>query len=152
MLESTNPQEGADRPGLGRDIGRPSNNNAPLADREVPLPGAELGSTPAAVHAWLDGEASEADARLADAKQVALWNRITDETTTRRRMTTPAHLQASIMNALPSATPSLATSAATVVAAPVAAATGMIALSPVTAALAAAGLLAAGFLLARLFG
>jgi hypothetical protein len=150
MLEPRNPQEGADRPGLGRDAGRPT-NNAPLADREVPLPGAELGSTPVAVHAWLDGEASEADARLADAKQVALWNRITEETTARRRMTTPAHVQANIMNALPVATPSLAASVSAS-AAPVAAATGMIALSPITAVLAATGLVAAGFLLARLLG
>lgn len=150
MLEPRNPQEGTDRPGLGRDAGHPI-NNAPLADREVPLPGAELGGTPVAVHAWLDGEASEADARLADAKQVALWNRIAEETTVRRRMTTPTHVHANIMNALPAAAPSLATSVSATVA-PAAAATGMIALSPVTAALAAAGLLAAGFLLARLFG
>jgi hypothetical protein len=149
MLESLNPQEGADRPSLGRDAGRPD-NVAPLADREVPLPGAELGSTPAAVHAWLDGEATESEARLADAKQVALWNRIETETSARRRMVTPAHVQASIMNALPAATPTLAKSVSAV-AAPAAAATGMIALSPMTAVLAAAGLVAAGFLLARMF-
>lgn len=149
MLEPRNPQEGADRPSLGRDAGRPT-NEAPLADREVPLPGAELGGTPVAVHAWLDGEASEADARLADAKQVALWNRIAEETSSRRRMTTPTHVHANIMNALPAATPSLATTVSA--AAPVAAATGLIALSPVTAILAAAGLIAAGFLLARLVG
>jgi hypothetical protein len=150
MLEPRNPQEGADRPSLGRDAGRPT-NNAPLADREVPLPGAELGATPVAVHAWLDGEASEADARLADAKQVALWNRIAEETSARRRMATPTHVHANIMNALPAASPSLATSVSAA-AAPVVAATGMIALSPVTAILAAAGLIAAGFLLARLVG
>jgi len=150
MLEPRNPQEGPDRPSLGRDAGRPI-NDAPLADREVPLPGAELGGTPAAVHAWLDGDATEADARLADAKQVALWNRISEETSARRRMVTPAHVQANIMNALPTATPSLSTTVSAV-AAPVAAATGMIALSPITAVLSAAGLIAAGFLLARLFG
>jgi hypothetical protein len=150
MLEPRNSQDGADRPSLGRDADR-STNDAPLADREVPLPGAELGATPMAVQAWLDGEASEADARLADAKQVALWNRIADETSARRRVATPAHVHANIMNALPAATPSLATSVAKA-AAPVAAASGMIALSPVTAILAAAGLIAAGFLLARLVG
>jgi hypothetical protein len=150
MLEPRNPQESADHPSLGRDAGR-TTNNAPLADREVPLPGAELAGTPLAVHAWLDGEASEADARLADAKQVALWNRISEETSARRRMTTPAHVATNIISALPTATPSLA-STVSAVAAPVAAATGMIALSPVTAALAAAGLVAAGFLLARLVG
>lgn len=149
MLEPRNSHEGADRPGLGRDAER-AVNDAPLADREVPLPGAELGATPVTVHAWLDGEASEADARLADAKQVALWNRITEETSARRRMTTPTHLHANIMNALPAATPSLATSVSAATAP--AAATGLIALSPVSAVLAAAGLITAGFLIARLFG
>jgi hypothetical protein len=147
MLESQNPQEGADRSALGRDAGRPA-NGAPLADREVPLPGAEaFGTTPAAVHAWLDGEASEADARLADARQVALWSRIETETAQRRRMTTPAYVQQRIMDALPQATPSMATATAT--AATASQASGMIALSPVSAVLAAAGLIAAGFLLAR---
>jgi hypothetical protein len=147
MIEpQNNTQEGPDRPSLGRDRAA---DNAPLADREVPIPGAELGGTPAAVHAWLDGEGSEAEARLADARQVALWARIADETTARRRMVTPAHVQANIMNALPTAAPTKVVSAA---AAPVAVATGMIALSPVSAMLAAAGLIALGFLAARLFG
>ncbi len=146
MLESQNPQEGADRSVAGRDAGRPA-NGAPLADREVPLPGAEaFGTTPAAVHAWLDGEASEADARLADARQVALWSRIETETAQRRRMTTPAYVQQRIMDALPEAKPSMATSTVTAAATQ---SSGMIALSPVSAMLAAAGLIAAGFLLAR---
>jgi hypothetical protein len=149
MLEPRN-SEGADRPGLGRDAGRPA-DAPPLADREVPLPGAELGGTPAAVHAWLDGEATEADARAADARQVALWNRIADETSARRRMTTPAHVHANIMSALPAATPSLAT-AVSAAAAPVEAESGKVVLTPISAMLAAMGLIAAGFLLARLLG
>jgi hypothetical protein len=146
MIEPQNTQEGSDRPIPARDR---QVEPAPLADREVPIPGAELGATPAAIHAWLDGEGSEADARLADARQVALWNRIADETSARRRMVTPAHVQANIMNALPAAAPAKVVAAT---AAPIAAATGMIALSPVSAMLAAAGLLALGFLAARLFG
>lgn len=151
MLEPQNPQEGTDRPGLGRDAARPA-NGAPLADREVPLPGNEpFGTTPAAVHAWLDGEASEADARAADARQVALWNRIESETQGRRRMTTPAYVSQRIMDALPDARPSVAAVASTS-AATAASVDGRIALTPITAMLAAASLIAVGFLLARLMG
>jgi hypothetical protein len=146
MIEPQNTQDGSELPIRGRDRAA---DHAPLADREVPIPGAELGGTPAAVHAWLDGEGSEADARLADARQVALWSRIADETATRRRTLVPAHVQANIMNALPAAAPARAVSAQ---AAPVTAASGMIALSPTSALLAAAGLIALGFLAARLVG
>jgi len=153
MLDPQNPQEGTERPSLGRDAGRPA-NGAPLADREVPLPGNEaFGTTPAAVHAWLDGEASEADARAADARQVALWSRIETETATRRRMTTPSYVSQRIMDALPDARPSLATAAASTATASTAAASNEISrivFTPITALLAAASLIAAGFLLARL--
>lgn len=75
----------------------------PLADREVPLPGLAAADDPStlAIHQWLDGDMSEADARRADARQVALWNRIAVETDQRRRMVTPAYVAANIMNALP---------------------------------------------------
>jgi hypothetical protein len=155
MLESMNPQEGSDRPNLGRDTARPDANR-PLADREVPLPGAELGASPPAVHAWLDGEGTEGEARLADARQVALWSRINEETATRRRLTTPAHVSARIMDALPASAPALAAQTvartATAVAAPAAAATGLITLSPFAAIAAAVALLALGFLAARVLG
>jgi hypothetical protein len=149
MLEPQNPQEGTDRPGLGRDAGRPA-NGAPLADREVPLPGNEaFGTTPAAVHAWLDGEASEADARAADARQVALWSRIETETAARRRMTTPSYVSQRIMDALPDARPSVIAATASTAAASTTV-DGRIALTPVMAFFAAASLIAVGFLLARL--
>jgi hypothetical protein len=150
MLESQNPQEGAERANAGREAAR-SEQPPRLADREVPLPGAEIGATPVAVHAWLDGEGTEADARLADARQVALWTRIADETAVRRRMVTPAHVPARIMDALPAAAPSVMKSVGAV-AAPAAAATGLITLSPMTALLAAAGLIALGFVAARVLG
>lgn len=154
MLEPLNPNEGTDRPAQARDAARPV-DAAPLTDREVPLPGSEaLGGTPLAVHAWLDGDASEADARMADPRQVALWNRIAEETASRRRMTTPAYMQARIMDALPESRIATATAAATATTAPLVAPAvrtdERIALSPVTAAIAAAGLVAAGFLLGRL--
>lgn len=75
----------------------------PLADREVPLPGLAAAEDPTmvAIHQWLDGEGTEADARRADAKQVAMWSRISTDTDQRRRMTTPAHVAANIMAAIP---------------------------------------------------
>jgi hypothetical protein len=165
MLEPLNPQEGHDRPALGRE---PAGADAakPVADREVPLPGTELGATPAAVHAWLDGEGTEGDARLADPRQAALWSRIAEETAARRRLTTPAHVAAQIMQAIPAtapapaATASMATASAAsepvsarrATAATVAESAGGITLSPAAALAAAAGLIALGFLAARLLG
>ena len=75
----------------------------PLTDREVPLPGMAAADDPSAVaiHQWLDGELPEADARRFDSKQVDMWLQVAGETDRRRRMVTPSHLAASIMNALP---------------------------------------------------
>ena len=95
---------------LGRDLPKRENTsdsvNRPMMDREVPLPGMEASSDPAmlAIHQWLDGDLAEADARRADAKQVAMWNRVAVDTDQRRRMTTPTHVAANIMAALPAAT------------------------------------------------
>jgi hypothetical protein len=72
----------------------------PMADREVPLPGTPGGSA-LALHQWLDGDLSEGEARRADARQVEFWSRMTTETDRRRRMTTPSHVTAQIMAALP---------------------------------------------------
>jgi hypothetical protein len=92
---------------LGRELPKRDTNgeaaDRPLMDREVPLPGMAASNDPAvlAIHQWLDGDLSEADARRADAKQVALWSRISTETDQRRRMATPTHVAANIMAALP---------------------------------------------------
>jgi len=92
---------------LGRDLPKRESTgesaDRPLMDREVPLPGMEASNDPAvlAIHQWLDGDLSEADARRADARQVALWSRISTETDQRRRMATPTHVMANIMAALP---------------------------------------------------
>ncbi|BAH37517.1 MAG TPA: hypothetical protein DGD08_15195 [Gemmatimonas aurantiaca] len=86
--------------GLPRDIAPQADR--PLADREVPLPG--LGASTGGadvIHQWLDGEAAEADARRADARQVEFWKRVDQDTDRMRRMKTPAHVAASIMAALP---------------------------------------------------
>ena len=64
------------------------------ADREVPLTAEEL---PPAVHAYLDGD-KVADAALSGAeRELELWKRISAETGRRRRMMTPAHVQAQIL-------------------------------------------------------
>ena len=97
--------EAHDDRNLGQDL--PKRDAAPVADRpvadrEVPLPGTAAAGEPALViHQWLDGETSEAEARRADAKQVDLWKMISTETEQRRRMTTPAHVAANIMAAIP---------------------------------------------------
>ena len=86
----------------------------PLADREVALPGLVAADGPTLViHQWLDGETSEAEALRADAKQVDLWKMISTETEQRRRMTTPAHVAANIMAAIPEARTETKTATAT---------------------------------------
>jgi hypothetical protein len=77
-----------------------------MADREVPLPGTAAAAGPALmINQWLDGEASEADARRVDAKQVQLWNMIAAETEQRRRIMTPSLVTANIMAAIADARP-----------------------------------------------
>ena len=97
--------EAHDDRNLGQDL--PQRDAAPvvdrpMADREVALPGLLAADGPARViQQWLDGETSEAEALRADAKQVELWKMISTETEQRRRMTTPAHVAANIMAAIP---------------------------------------------------
>lgn len=91
---------GQDMP--ARDTAR--GTDRPMADREVPLPGtAAAAGTSLVIHQWLDGEASEAEARRADAGQVKMWNLVTAEADQRRRMTTPTYVAANIMAAIPAA-------------------------------------------------
>ena len=108
MFDDLNPS--ARRDGIGRTPGQqPPRDADALTDREVPLDSNTRLSS--AMHAWLDGDASESSLQLGDAtdKQVELWKRISAEATTRRQMTTPVHVQQRIMAALPDATPSAAT-------------------------------------------
>jgi hypothetical protein len=88
----------------GREQGGRDRKAAPLSDREVPL---SRRRTPAAVHAWLDGELSETEVRRSDTtRDVEFWTRINEQAEARRQMRTPTHLQAQIMAALPHAAPS----------------------------------------------
>lgn len=81
----------------------------PLADREVPL-GPPRTSIADAVHAWLDGDATESQARRTESsRDIDFWKRLDEDLAARRRLRTPAHLQAQIMNALPMHAPTLIT-------------------------------------------
>lgn len=53
------------------------------------------------VQQWLDGEATEADARRADARDTAMWAKLNTETERRGRMTTPAPVLDRLMAAIP---------------------------------------------------
>jgi hypothetical protein len=91
----------------GREDARRKGQEPPMSDREVPI---GRRRTPPAVHAWLDGETSEAEVRRGDTQRdVEFWSRIAEQSEARRQMRTPAHLQAQIMAALPKAAPALMT-------------------------------------------
>jgi hypothetical protein len=95
-------ERGAPRTGGGEERQRPP------ADREVPL-GRHAGLSPA-VHAWLDGELPEAAVRKGEtAKDVEFWQMIGQETAQIRRLRTPPHVEALIMEALPQTAPQLIT-------------------------------------------
>ena len=108
MFDDLNPR--ARRDGIGRTPGpqQPPRDADALTDREVPLENSARLS--GAMHAWLDGEASESSLLLSDAaeKQVELWKRISAETEKRRQMVTPVYVQQRIMAALPHAAPARA--------------------------------------------
>jgi hypothetical protein len=95
--------------GLSEAPRRKPDAKRPLSDREVPLgpPGTALADT---LHAWLDGEATESSARRGDsAREVDFWKRLDDDLVRRRRLRTPAGLEARIMAALPMHAPRLIT-------------------------------------------
>lgn len=95
--------------GNGRTRGRPGQPAHPLADREVPL-GPARTTIAESVHAWLDGEATESQARRGESgRDIDFWKRLDEDLAARRRLRTPAHLQARIMNALPMHAPTLIT-------------------------------------------
>ena len=104
MLDNLNPHNDGER-SSERAHRSPSPDARPMADREVPL---SRRTTPAAVHAWLDGELPESAVRRGDtARDVELWKRIEREASARREVRTPVHVQAAIMAALPQTAPAL---------------------------------------------
>lgn len=95
--------------GEGRKRKRPGQPERPLADREVPL-GPPRTSIAEAVHAWLDGDGTESQARRSESgRDVDFWKRLDEDLAARRRLRTPPHLHAQIMNALPMHAPTLIT-------------------------------------------
>ncbi len=91
---------------------RRSDKERPLADREVPLGQQEQDARVLApmVHAWLDGELPEAVVRKGETgRDVEFWKQINVEVDRRRRMRTPAYLEAQIMDALPQTAPAVIT-------------------------------------------
>lgn len=73
----------------------------PLADREVPLPGVSAADSAAdTVQMWLDGEATETEAREANDKAVEFWARVAKDTDTMRQVKAPTNFTASVMAAL----------------------------------------------------
>jgi hypothetical protein len=95
--------------GEGRKQDRSGQPDRPLADREVPL-GPPRSSIADSVHAWLDGEITESQARRGESgRDIEFWKRLDEDLAARRRLRTPAHLHAQIMNALPMHAPTLIT-------------------------------------------
>jgi hypothetical protein len=144
--ESQEGRNGRDLPHRDAAAGEAPLADRPMADREVPLPGTSGGSS-MALHGWLDGDLTEADARRADARQVEFWARLATETERRRRMTTPPHVAAQIMAALPDKQLTAAVSTRVVAATEPTAHSG---LSPTIAALIAAAMFAVGILVGKL--
>ena len=95
--------------GEGRKPDRARFPERPVADREVPL-GPPSTTISGAVHAWLDGETPERDARHGEwSRDVDFWKKMDADLARRRRMRTPAHLQAQIMAAIPLHAPQIIT-------------------------------------------
>ena len=71
------------------------------ADREVPLPAMTAADgQDNVVQLWLDGEATEADARRSNNSAVELWMRVQRDAGQMQQVKAPAHLAANIMAAL----------------------------------------------------
>jgi len=95
-----------------RPLRRSEKERTVAVDREVPLGHQENDSRvlAPAVHQWLDGELPEASVRKgATARDVEFWKNINVEVERRRRMHTPIHLEARIMEALPQSAPAIIT-------------------------------------------
>jgi len=122
---------------------RPVDRN--VSDREVPLEAHARADARETINKWLDGEVSEAAARRADERQVEFWAQVNVQAEQRRRMTTPAHVADAIMSALPEKNADRATMTTTH-------GDARLLLTPMSAAVAAAGFTALGVLIGRVIG
>jgi hypothetical protein len=99
----------SDATGESRKRDRSSRPERALSDREVPL-GPPSTTISKSVHAWLDGSTPERDARRGEwSKDVEFWKRMEDDLAGRRRMRTPAYLNAQIMESIPRHAPQVIT-------------------------------------------
>ena len=96
MVDHLNPEPGRERSRTPEPMPAAPDT---AADREVAV-GPLVGRPTEAVQQWLDGELPAAEARRANPREVQLWDRITEETERRRRMTTPAPLLENVMKAI----------------------------------------------------
>ena len=103
MLDDIHSESGLSRNGQKRP--RQADTERPLPDREVPLLQPAERRLSDAVHAWLDGELPESAVRKTDSKDVEFWKRLDDETSQRRHMRTPTHVQARIVASIPEGVP-----------------------------------------------
>lgn len=88
---------------------RPADDLGAVGDREVPLAPV---ATSDVINKWLDGEMPEPTNLRGDAaRSVEFWRRLGEETTERRQMVTPAHVQAQIMSEINKLTPARVTEA-----------------------------------------
>lgn len=73
----------------------------PVADREVPLPTGASSLLSLAVHAWLDGDLAESDVRRGELQRdIEFWKHIDQDAERLRRLRTPTHVEAKIMQAI----------------------------------------------------
>ncbi len=99
----------SDALGDSRKRDRSSKPERALSDREVPL-GPPSTTISTAVHAWLDGSTPERDVRRGEwSKDVEFWKRMENDLAGRRRMRTPAYLNAQIMESIPRHAPQMIT-------------------------------------------
>jgi hypothetical protein len=100
-LNPGSPRDGRD--GAKAGAGKPRDHEIrPVVEREVPLGQQAERSLAASVHAWLDGDLPEAVVRKGEtARDVDFWRNLSGQMEQRRRMQTPAHIEAQIMAALP---------------------------------------------------
>ena len=92
MHDNLDPREGTE-PTAPR-----TQQDSPMLDKELPAGAARVSD---AVHAWLDGEPVSEAALSAAPREVAFWKKVEAETSTRRRMVTPAYVQAQVLAKLP---------------------------------------------------
>ena len=93
MTNERDVHEGADRPAA-----RPAAPAAPVRAPMADLSSAEAPVTSAALHAWLDGELSDASVAIAERPQLlALWRQVGADAARLRHLATPSSVEGVVM-------------------------------------------------------